>query len=88
MKRSQRLKAWAVLMLLVGILIAVLWLVVTISRGEDLAMNGPWLLAVLACVVAANLAFWSMVAEAREREESRQTYLAVERAKERRDARR
>lgn len=70
--------------MLVGILVAAAWLFVTFLRGDSLTMNGPWLLAILACVSSGILAFRSMVVEAREQEESRQRYLAILRADEER----
>lgn len=88
MKRSQRLKASASALVVLGLLVALAWLIGSLASGVGLLMNGPWLAAILLTALGAVLAFASMAAEDREREESRQTYLAVERAKERRDARR
>lgn len=84
MKRSQRLKLSASALVVLGLLVAFAWLIGSLASGVGLLMNGPWLVAVLLCALGAILAFASMVAEAREREESRQRYLAILRALEKR----
>ena len=80
MKRSQKLKVLAALMTMAGMLLAFAWFIVSMAIGIELRMNGPWLIAVLACAIGAILAFGSMVAEERERREQRDKRRALERA--------
>ena len=70
--KSSNLKALAVLCTLAGMALGFAWFTVSMAMGGDLRMNGPWLVALLACAVGAILALASMVAEERERREARE----------------
>lgn len=72
MKRSQKLQVLAVLLVLAGLVLGFAWLIVSLAMGVELRMNGPWLIAVLACAFGSILAFASTVAEERERREARE----------------
>lgn len=70
--KSSNLKALAVLCTLAGMVLGFAWFIVSMLMGGVLLMNGPWLVALLACAIGAIFAFASMVAEERERREARE----------------
>lgn len=67
MKRSQKFKVLAVLLVLAGLVLAFAWLIASLAMGVELRMNGPWLIAVLSCGLGAAFAFASILAEENER---------------------
>lgn len=69
MKRHIKLRVLAILLTLAGAMLGAIWAVFSLAFAGQLLMNGPWLIAVLACALGVALAFGSMVAEAAERRE-------------------
>lgn len=80
MKRSQKLALLAVLCVLAGLALGLVWFIFSLAIGGALLMNGPWFIALLITSMGAVLAFTSMVVDERERAAERSRQIALERA--------
>lgn len=66
MSRAQKLRLLAALCTLAGVMLALLWVLLSIFAWGELRMNGPWLIAILICGVGGALALASMFADQQE----------------------
>ena len=72
MKRSHKLALIGVLCIAAAVMLGTAWLLICTVTGIGLAMNGPWLVALLAAGVGAGFGLASCIEEARELREERQ----------------